>query len=135
MTMKFWRNKTAAPNQPQTLRCSFCNKPQDKVAKLIAGPSVFICGECVQVCNHIIADDERFSSRLAAEPSERTHPETQSPPQPTRPVPTMTLYCSLCGLPILLEEALGVPERGFLCPACTNEIEAALADRNLKPEA
>ena len=39
------------------LRCSFCNKSQDDVKKLIAGPTVFICDECVDVCNEIISDD------------------------------------------------------------------------------
>jgi len=39
------------------LRCSFCNKSQNDVKKLIAGPTVFICDECVDVCNEIITDD------------------------------------------------------------------------------
>jgi hypothetical protein len=37
-----------------TLYCSFCGKSQHKVAKLIAGPSVFICDECVAICNKIL---------------------------------------------------------------------------------
>jgi ATP-dependent Clp protease ATP-binding subunit ClpX len=45
------------------LRCSFCNKDQNDVRKLIAGPTVFICDECVEVCNDIIADDNRFENR------------------------------------------------------------------------
>src|SRR5258705_4022210 len=45
------------------LRCSFCNKDQTDVRKLIAGPTVFICDECVEVCNDIIADDNRFENR------------------------------------------------------------------------
>jgi len=39
------------------LRCSFCSKSQNEVKKLIAGPTVYICDECVDVCNEIIADD------------------------------------------------------------------------------
>jgi ATP-dependent Clp protease ATP-binding subunit ClpX len=39
------------------LRCSFCSKSQNEVKKLIAGPTVYICDECVEVCNEIIADD------------------------------------------------------------------------------
>ena len=46
----------------EILRCSFCNKDQNDVRKLIAGPTVFICDECVEVCNDIIADDSRFES-------------------------------------------------------------------------
>lgn len=41
----------------EVLRCSFCNKSQNDVKKLIAGPAVFICDECVDVCNEIISDD------------------------------------------------------------------------------
>jgi len=48
---------------PEVLRCSFCNKDQSDVRKLIAGPTVFICDECVEVCNDIIADDHRFENR------------------------------------------------------------------------
>src|SRR5512136_1522895 len=47
----------------EVLRCSFCNKDQNDVRKLIAGPTVFICDECVDVCNDIIADDRRAEGR------------------------------------------------------------------------
>jgi ATP-dependent Clp protease ATP-binding subunit ClpX len=50
-------------SEPEILRCSFCNKDQNDVRKLIAGPTVFICDECVEVCNDIIADDNRFENR------------------------------------------------------------------------
>ena len=39
------------------LRCSFCGKGQDEVKKLIAGPTVYICDECVELCNDIIAEE------------------------------------------------------------------------------
>ena len=39
------------------LRCSFCNKTQDQVRKLIAGPSVYICDECVEICSEIIEEE------------------------------------------------------------------------------
>jgi ATP-dependent Clp protease ATP-binding subunit ClpX len=47
----------------EILRCSFCNKDQNDVRKLIAGPTVFICDECVDVCNDIIADDRRVEGK------------------------------------------------------------------------
>ena len=53
----------------EILRCSFCNKDQNDVRKLIAGPTVFICDECVEVCNDIIADDNRFEARGGARSS------------------------------------------------------------------
>jgi ATP-dependent Clp protease ATP-binding subunit ClpX len=43
----------------ETLRCSFCGKTQNEVRKLIAGPSVYICNECIDICNEIINEDER----------------------------------------------------------------------------
>ena len=39
------------------LNCSFCGKGQDDVKKLIAGPSVYICNECVDLCNDIIEEE------------------------------------------------------------------------------
>ena len=41
----------------QGIRCSFCGKKQESVERLIAGPGVFICDECIGVCNHILEDD------------------------------------------------------------------------------
>ena len=41
----------------KTLYCSFCGKSQHEVKKLIAGPSVFICDECIDLCNDIIRDE------------------------------------------------------------------------------
>jgi len=44
------------------LHCSFCGKSQDEVRKLIAGPTVYICDECIELCNEIVAEEaeERF---------------------------------------------------------------------------
>lgn len=39
------------------LRCSFCNKSQDQVRKLIAGPGVYICDECIEICSEIIEEE------------------------------------------------------------------------------
>ena len=39
------------------VRCSFCGKSQDQVKKLIAGPGVYICNECVELCSEIVEDD------------------------------------------------------------------------------
>ncbi len=41
----------------EDLRCSFCGKDQEEVRRLVAGPSVYICDECVEVCNEIVSDD------------------------------------------------------------------------------
>ena len=39
------------------LSCSFCGKSQREVTKLIAGPTVYICNECIELCNDIIAEE------------------------------------------------------------------------------
>ncbi len=39
------------------VRCSFCSKPRSHVGKLIAGPGVFICDECIDLCNEIVEEE------------------------------------------------------------------------------
>ena len=48
---------TNTKDSNKLLHCSFCGKNQNEVSKLIAGPSVFICDECVDLCNEIIRDE------------------------------------------------------------------------------
>ena len=45
-----------------TLYCSFCGKSQHEVRKLIAGPTVFICDECVELCMDIIREETKVNS-------------------------------------------------------------------------
>ena len=42
------------------LKCSFCGKPQEQVRKLVAGPGVYICDECIEVCINIVAEEIEF---------------------------------------------------------------------------
>jgi len=49
--------------------CSFCGKGRDEVKKLIAGPSVYICDECIDLCNDIVKDDRRNRDEETAEPA------------------------------------------------------------------
>jgi ATP-dependent Clp protease ATP-binding subunit ClpX len=46
----------------ELLCCSFCGKSQNDVKKLIAGPGVYVCNECIDICNEIISDDERVET-------------------------------------------------------------------------
>ena len=58
-------------NNKNTLFCSFCGKSQHEVRKLIAGPTVFICDECVELCMDIIREENKVA------PSPKTgHVET-----------------------------------------------------------
>lgn len=45
------------------LNCSFCAKSQHEVKKLVAGPSVYVCDECVKVCNKILIEDQKVSAQ------------------------------------------------------------------------
>src|SRR6202789_1541769 len=63
------------------LKCSFCGKSQDQVKKLIAGPGVYICDECVDLCNEIL-DEELFEGSPAASPSETVLPQLVDIPKP-----------------------------------------------------
>ncbi|MBR6239537.1 MAG: ATP-dependent Clp protease ATP-binding subunit ClpX [Clostridia bacterium] len=46
-----------AKSDDKAIKCSFCGKPQDQVRRLIAGPDVYICDECVELCNEIMEED------------------------------------------------------------------------------
>ncbi|MEO6702315.1 MAG: ClpX C4-type zinc finger protein [Jatrophihabitantaceae bacterium] len=47
----------AAELETTTIRCSFCAKEETEVSKIIAGPGIYICDQCVQACNTILAED------------------------------------------------------------------------------
>jgi len=53
------KSGTAGGDSKNTLYCSFCGKSQHEVRKLIAGPTVFICDECVELCMDIIREENK----------------------------------------------------------------------------
>jgi hypothetical protein len=120
------RSRSEPGTGDEKLSCSFCNKTQDDVRKLIAGPTVFICDECVQVCVDIIADDARVQ-QATAEQVARVVQET--------PRWSATARCALCRMPVVVEEALSVENRGLLCRACVAAIQAAAAQAEEGPQA
>lgn len=103
----------------EVLRCSFCTKMQDQVGKLIAGPSVFICDECIAVCVDIMVDgltggegtdaaDEQRWAAIAARIG-------RTPGQ-----------CSLCDSHSS-RAMLPIEGRGLLCGDCADAIDEALS--------
>ena len=85
--------RTARPTEK--LRCSFCNKSEDDLEKLIAGPKVYICDECVDVCVNILRDSG----------------------------PDVGVLCPVCRQLVSLEDAVAIGENGTrLCPACIRAI-------------
>ena len=71
------------------LKCSFCGKSQDQVRKLIAGPGVYICDECIDLCNEILDEelvDSQGNPRPGAEPSRKATPAAR---KSNKPAPTL----------------------------------------------
>ena len=105
------------------LRCSFCNKSQRHVQKLIAGPNVQICDECVDICVDIMKEERK-----------------DLPPSGTvRDVPIgnsayadlsashVAVACSLCHMVVPLQHTIAVHSRGVLCVGCIGAVEGAIA--------
>jgi ATP-dependent Clp protease ATP-binding subunit ClpX len=69
----------------KVLYCSFCGKSQHEVKKLIAGPSVFICDECIELCNDIIRDEV-----VAASAGVKSKAKVATCPRPARSSPSST---------------------------------------------
>jgi ATP-dependent Clp protease ATP-binding subunit ClpX len=65
--------KKLTRNTNQLMICSFCGKNQHEVEKLIAGPSVFICNECIDLCNNIIEEDEAENEVEKTTPPKKTN--------------------------------------------------------------
>src|SRR2546427_1305923 len=106
MLKKAQRANATNPPQP-VLRCSFCNKTQEHVRQLIAGPSVFICGECVQVCNEIIAEDARFIRARDGTPAVAEVKDGAEPQQlPEVPISGPAVRCALCRLPTPIADGI-----------------------------
>src|SRR5262245_47796658 len=82
----------------KVLTCSFCSKTQNEVRKLIAGPKMYICGECVDLCIDILKED------LSKKPQD----------------------CLLCGSTKEMQEMTRIPGRGSICSTCLGEVRAVL---------
>lgn len=64
----------SSKDENSQLTCSFCGKSQDEVKKLIAGPTVYICDECIELCNDIIDEESRLD--------QSSDPKTKQLPKP-----------------------------------------------------
>jgi hypothetical protein len=94
--------------QIEVLRCSFCNKSQRDVAKLIAGPAVYICNECLEICNQIVAESKLL------EPGEKSGPEAVPVVVDSVEVP---VRCRLCQMLWPRDRCVAFPDRGWVCDA------------------
>jgi ClpX C4-type zinc finger len=96
-------------------RCSFCSKTQHDVRKLIAGPTVYICEECVDLCVDILAEEFRQKPKIETK-------AVQAEPAPSVPLQG----CILCRLPKEAEELVYTPDRGPICDVCFDAIRAVI---------
>ncbi len=103
------------------MQCSFCGKKADALRKLIAGPTVFICDECVAVCVDILAQDAQ--ARVAAGETEAAERVDAL----ARKLPENVKACSLCGKTSSLIDMLPIEQRGIVCAECADAIEDTLA--------
>ncbi len=55
------RHLRGSEDNPPIVRCSFCGKTEHEVARLFAGPSVYICNECIILCESLLADDDEYT--------------------------------------------------------------------------
>jgi hypothetical protein len=104
-------------------RCSFCDNTGNDGRKLIAGPAVFICEECVEVCVDIIADDPRY--RAYSQDSA----ESRRLRRMAAALPRNRVACSVCRRRTVSDEMLAIDDRGALCVECADAVEDALAQR------
>jgi ATP-dependent protease Clp ATPase subunit len=72
------RRRVSSTATAEALRCSFCGKSETEVLKLVAGPGVFICNECVGLCNHILAQQADMKRGQRGRPA-----SAKSKPPPT----------------------------------------------------
>jgi hypothetical protein len=128
-----WRfGKRPQPKSPDTeaipnLVCSFCGKNQGEVRKLIAGPKVYICDECVDLCNDIIAEECDHEANLTGSETVPERPVDQvglndEADQNAR-VPVWPLSCAICSKSRNITDLLYLPAGVRLCVVCLDAIE------------
>jgi ATP-dependent Clp protease ATP-binding subunit ClpX len=75
-------SKVGGSDSKNTLYCSFCGKSQHEVRKLIAGPTVFICAECVELCTDIISEENKSSLVKSVDDCFKRQTVAASPAEP-----------------------------------------------------
>ena len=97
--------------EPQSSCCSFCGKEQHEVKKLVAGPSVFICDECVELCRGIVAEEYGAdASQAAGSMVSDGNSKTER-------------LCGICMEPRETDELIFLPHAAYLCATCLDEIQ------------
>jgi hypothetical protein len=90
--------------------CSFCGKSQSEVRKLVAGPSVHICDECIELCKNILVED------LDAD-GERRSKSAKGRSRENR-------LCGICMEERESDELIFLPHAAYMCAGCLEDIQA-----------
>jgi hypothetical protein len=126
LRLELWRSEMLNKEDSVDLSCTFCGKSQRDVRKLIAGPTVYICDECIKKCNDIFAEEAK---RMELAPE-----RTPSPPKEQKGAkkPKQTLCCSFCGKSQKEVKKLIAGPTVYICDECIglcNDIIAEELDR------
>lgn len=89
----------------QVAVCSFCSKTQNEVRKIIAGPSVHICDECVDLCDQILVKENLKENDAAAQPSEER-------------------LCGICMEERESDELVFLPHAAYMCAGCLEAVQS-----------
>jgi len=129
------------------ITCSFCGKSQDAVRKIIAGPALYICDECIDLCNDILGEEasKKEADTDAGSQREKTKQEPQPALAPKPPVWSIERWvrsrrdptppdtdkaakeieskvCGLCREPIPLADVFLVRDQWLMCPSCIEDV-------------
>jgi hypothetical protein len=98
----------------KTASCSFCSKHQDEVRKLVAGPTVHICDECVDLCRNILAEDREDGAK------------TESPASVED-----NRLCGICMEERESDELIFLPHAAYMCASCLEEMQSVRDKRGV----
>jgi ClpX C4-type zinc finger protein len=90
--------------------CSFCGKNQSEVRKLVAGPSVHICDECVELCKNIITEDLESKDKSTTNSAQAKKSEHR--------------LCGVCMEERETDELIFLPHAAYMCAGCLEDIQA-----------
>jgi hypothetical protein len=89
--------------------CSFCGKSQNEVRKLVAGPSVHICDECVELCQNIVAQEVDVGKKAKTRAGTGKAKESR--------------LCGICMEPRETDELIFLPHAAYMCAGCLEELQ------------
>jgi len=90
--------------------CSFCGKDQSEVRKLVAGPSVQICDECVELCTNIVNEEAEGGKKSVAKTPTAQAKESR--------------LCGICMEERETDELIFLPHAAYMCAGCLEDIQA-----------